>query len=558
MFYLFLLFSQGTTGAGLEMGQASSSCTALASAEISVKVEVGSGSSRWRGGGGGDGDGDLTLGLPDECLAGVFGKLGCHDRNTCSLVCRRWRAVDSKSRQRLVLLARSDVSPFLPALLCRFSSVSVLSLKCSRKIVSIDDLALSRIPTLLASLKKLKLKGCIDVTDEGLHAFSLHRPLLLTKLSFASCGFGAGGLISLISNCPSLQDLTLKRLRKLDAQNVPLSFDHPHRLERLCIKDLHNARLFIPLLAASKTLKALVVCRSSGNWDPLLESLQRGGATSVSEIQMENVQMGDPGLVAISASCPDLEVLYLSRASDCTDDGVSAIANSCRKLRKLHIDAWSRFGSRTIGDDGVLSIATRCSNLQEVVLMGIPVTVGSFNMFASNCPVLERMAICNTDTVGDSELAVIASKFTALKKLCIKNCPISDTGVKAVGEGCPSLVKLKVKRCRGVTQVSVSQLRLQRGSVVVSVDAGSMIFEEGMAMAEEETGTAGGGGGGGGGGVEGGGGERTRGGRISRRRSTSTSTNVVCSSRGALLLRSKFENALQLSRRSSSSIHAPR
>ena len=120
-----------------------------------------------------------------ECLAAVFGKLGCHERNTCSLACRRWRAVDSKSRQRLVLLARSEASPFLPALLCRFSSVSVLSLKCSRKIVSIDDQALARIPTLLASLKKLKLKGCIDVTDDGLHAFSLHRPPLLTKLSFA-------------------------------------------------------------------------------------------------------------------------------------------------------------------------------------------------------------------------------------------------------------------------------------------------------------------------------------------------------------------------------------
>ena len=503
----------------------------------------------------------MTLWLPDECLAAVFGKLGCHERNTCSLVCRRWRAVDSKSRQRLVLLARSEASPFLPALLCRFSSVSVLSLKCSRKIVSIDDQALARIPTLLASLKKLKLKGCIDVTDDGLHAFSLHRPPLLTKLSFASCGFGAGGLVSVISNCPSLQDLTLKRLRKLDAQNAPLSFDRRHRLERLCIKDLHNARLFIPLLAAAKSLKALIVCRSSGNWDPLLESLQQGGETgSVTEIQMENVQMGDPGLVAIAAACPDLEVLYLSRASDCTDDGVSAIANSCRKLRKLHIDASSRFGSRTIGEDGVLSIATRCANLQEMVLMGIPATIGSFNVLASNCPALERMAICNTDTVGDSELAFIAAKFTALKKLCIKNCPISDTGVKSVGEGCPSLVKLKVKRCRGVTKASVCQLKLQRCSVVVSIDAGSMIFEgEGLAMAEEETGTAGGGGG-----AEGDGGERTRGRRNNRRRSTSTSTsttstNVVCSSRGALLLRSKFENALSLNRRSSSSsIHAPR
>ena len=188
-----------------------------------------------------------------------------------------------------------------------------------------------------------------------------------------------------------------------------------HRLERLCIKDLHNARLFIPLLAAAaKSLKALIVCRSSGNWDPLLESLQQGGETgSVTEIQMENVQMGDPGLVAIAAACPDLEVLYLSRASDCTEDGVSALANSCRKLRKLHIDAWSRFGSRTIGDDGVLSIATRCANLQEVVLMGIPATIGSFNVLASNCPALERMAGVHRRQIHSPEeaLLLLRSKF---------------------------------------------------------------------------------------------------------------------------------------------------
>ncbi|KAF8389522.1 hypothetical protein HHK36_026217 [Tetracentron sinense] len=504
---------------------------------------------------------DLTLGMPDECLSWVFGKLGCQDRNACSLVCRRWKLVDSRSRQRLVLVARSELSPLLPPLLSRFNSVSLLSLKCSRKLLSIDDHALARIPTLLTSLKKLKLKGCVHISDDGLHAFSLHRPRLLTKLSFASCSFGATGLNSLLSNCPSLQDLTLKRLRKLDAQNTPLSLfldhDNDHnnnnnnkkqlQLERLCLKDLHNARLFTPLLlCSSKSLKTLVVCRSSGNWDRVLESLLfqqgqgqglgqgQGQGLGLAEIQMENVQLGDAGLVAISATCPDLEVLYLSRASDCTDAGLSAVANSCRKLRKLHIDACSKFGIRSVGDDGVLSLATRCAQLQEVVLMGVPLTVLSLNALASNCPSLERMALCNTDSVGDAELGFIAAKFSALKKLCIKNCPISDAGVESVGEGCPNLVKLKIKRCRGVTQESVCQWRVQRRSLVVSVDAGSLTFEEEQMMAAAAVP------------------------RPSRRASssnttttttpTTTRTHVVCSSRGASLLGSKLGNALQLRR----------
>ncbi|KAE8726294.1 hypothetical protein F3Y22_tig00007179pilonHSYRG00128 [Hibiscus syriacus] len=500
-----------------------------------------SSSSSWPGQGRG---GDLTLALPDECLALIFGNLGCHDRNNCSLVCKRWKHVDSKSRQRLILVARSEISLWFPSLFARFSSVSVLSLKCSRKLVSVDNDALARIPILLPSLKKLKLKGCVDITDNGLLTFSQHHPPLLSKLSFASCGIGSRGIVSLLVNCPSLKDLTLKRLRKLDAEGTPLSFQHQScfetrsntincynyaKLERLCLKDLHNARLFIPLLGSSaQTLKTLIVCRSSGNWDSVLQSLH-ATSTSIVEIQMDNVQMGDPGLVAISSSCPRLQVLYLSRATDCTDDGLSAISNSCRKLRKLHIDSWSRFGSRAIREEGFLSIATKCSCLQEVVLMGVPITVISLNALATSCPVLERMALCNTESVGDLEMQFIGSKFSALKKLCIKNCPISDTGIKAVGEGCPSLVKLKVKRCRGVTKESVWKLRMRRRRLIVSVDSGSML------LAEDEMGEMGG---------------MVQPELLAPKRASTSSTrthdvNVICSSRGALLLRSRFEHALR-------------
>lgn len=510
---------------------------------------------------------DLTLGLPDECLASVFALLGSDDRGSCSLVCRRWHLVDARSRQRLALVARSEIAPSLPPLLRRFGSVSVLSLKCSRKLVSIGDEALARVAASLPSLKKLKLKGCVDVSDDGLRAFSLRRPPALEKVSLAACGFGARGIVSLLCNCPSLRDLTLKRLRKLDAQSTPLSIDAYYdrddddaandanaskkkkkrvdfQLERLCIKDLHNARLFIPLLCSSKPLKSLVVCRSSGNWDRVLESLRlrREGATSISEIQMENVQMGDPGLTAIAGSCPDLDTLYLSRVTDCSDEGLSAIAGSCKKLRKLHIDAWTRFGGRTIGEEGIAALAAKCSRLQELVLMGIPIKAPSLGLLASNCPCLERVALCNTDSVGDQEMEAIAAKFGAMKKLCIKNCPITARGIEAVVAGCAGLVKLKVKRCRGIGQESVSHLRGRRGGLVISVDAGSLVFdgaEGGGAGTENE-------GGGGGGDEEG----RRRSGR--RRDNAAgdggggptgartSATHVICSSRSALLLRSKF------------------
>ncbi|OWM67006.1 F-box protein SKIP2-like isoform X2 [Punica granatum] len=512
---------------------------------------------------------DLTLCLPDECLASVFAFLPASDRNSCSLVCRRWRSVDARSRNRLSLAARSEISAALPGLLGRFSSVSALSLKCSRKLVSIDDRTLGLIPARLGCLRKLKLKGCVDVSDEGLSAFSLLCPPRLHKVSFTSCGFGGRGVMSLLCNCPSLRELTLKRLRKLDAQNTPLSMDAycdeekltekkrsgNLQLERLCLKDLHNARIFIPLIRSCKSLKALIVCRSSGNWDRVLvDSLQsEPRPTKISEIQMENVQMGNPGLVAISASCPSLDILYLSRIMDCTDDGLSSIANSCRKLRKLHVDAWTRFGARSIGDDGVAVLGAKCLNLQELVLMGIPVKVNSLNALASNCSSLERMALCNTDSIGDVEMEFIATKFLALKKLCIKNCPISAKGIEAVVAGCPNLIKLKVKRCRGISLERVSRLEAQRTSLVISVDSGSMAVVEGEGLAaDQEDGAVRG--------EDGGGTGRRRTAAAPASVDTSTgirrssTTNVICSSRGALLLKSKFGRTS--SRGSGSSAHA--
>jgi len=59
--------------------------------------------------------GTTSWSLPDGCLGSVFRKLVCLDRNSCSLVCKRWKCVDSKSRNRLVLLARSEMSPSLPS-----------------------------------------------------------------------------------------------------------------------------------------------------------------------------------------------------------------------------------------------------------------------------------------------------------------------------------------------------------------------------------------------------------------------------------------------------------
>ncbi|KAK9990637.1 hypothetical protein SO802_025622 [Lithocarpus litseifolius] len=85
-------------------------------------------------------------------------------------------------------------------------------------------------------------------------------------------------------------------------------------------------------------------------------------------------------------------------------------------------------------------------------------TSTSLAPIASNFQKLERLVLCRSGTIGDAEIACIAAKCAALKKLCIECCPISDVGIEALGFGCPNLVEVKVKKCKGVGTEVADQL----------------------------------------------------------------------------------------------------
>ncbi|KAM1967471.1 hypothetical protein ACFX15_042525 [Malus domestica] len=138
--------------------------------------------------------------------------------------------------------------------------------------------------------------------------------------------------------------------------------------------------------------------------------------SSADEIQsgLQLLQVADLGLSAIS-KCSNLEVLHIVKAPECSNFGLICVAENCKLLRKLHIDGWR---TNRIGDEGLIAISKECPNIQEIVLI---------------------------------EFACIAAKYVALKKLCIKGCPISNVGLEMLAWGCPSLSKIKVKKCRGVS-----------------------------------------------------------------------------------------------------------
>ncbi|CAI9752875.1 unnamed protein product [Fraxinus pennsylvanica] len=411
---------------------------------------------------------DYISELPDECLALIFQSLSSRDRNQCSLVCHRWFIVEGQSRHRLALNATEEVNVHLPGIFTRFDSITKLALRCDRKSVSVNDEALTLISMRCQNLTRLKLRACREISEQGMYALGQNCKSL-RKFSCGSCMFGAKGMNALLNNCSSLEELSVKRLRaaKNDSGAEPIGPGAAaSSLKSITLKEIYSGQCFGPLIIGSKNLKSLKILRCSGDWDRLLETIA-GRKNCLTEIHLERLQVSDIGLMAISKS-PDLEIFHLVKAPDCSNEGICAVAENCKLLRKLHIDGWR---TNRIGDEGLIAIAKNSVNLVELVLIGVNPSSVSLMAIATNCQKLERLALCASETIGDHEISCIAAKCMALKKLCIKGCRVTDSGIEAFAFGCPNLVKIKVKKCRGVTSEVADWLRARRMSLAVNLDA---------------------------------------------------------------------------------------
>lgn len=409
--------------------------------------------------------GDFTFHLPDESLACIFQLLSSADRNRCSLVCRRWLRVDGQSRHRLSLNGQSEILVHLPSLFTRFDSVTKLALRCNRKSVSVNDDALTLISIRCPNLIRLKLRGCREVTDLGMANFAKNCKGL-KKFSCGSCTFGANGMNAVLDNCSALEELSVKRLRGINASTKLIGPGvASSSLKIISLKELYNGQSFEPLITGSNKLKTLKVYRCSGDWDHLLEKVGNHNSSLV-EIHLERLQVSDVGLSGLS-NCLSLEILHIVKTPECSNVGLILVAVHCKLLRKLHIDGWR---TNKIGDEGLVQIAKHCPNLQELVLIGVNPTCLSLTELASHCQNLERLALCGSNTIGDAEILCVAAKCVALRKLCIKGCPITDKGMEALSWGFPNLVKVKVKKCSGVTSEVASLLQANRGSLIVNLD----------------------------------------------------------------------------------------
>ncbi|KAJ0986758.1 hypothetical protein J5N97_005114 [Dioscorea zingiberensis] len=399
---------------------------------------------------------DHFLRLPDECLALIFQPLNTKERNTCSIVCRRWFTVERQTRHTLSLNAVAGLRDSAPAILSRFDSVTKLTLHFNRSchFDGIGDDGIAVIALHCPILAELELRHCYLVTDAGLRAIPRHCTKL-RRVSLHSCTFGAHGINSIIQGCTLLEELSISKFSRFsDAINGSKS------LRTVSLRYIHGGRALLPLISQSPALQSLRIINCSGSWDKHLEEASVR-ANGLIDVLLEAIDVSDRALRALSAQV-SLETLWLADTHRCTDEGVTAVVERCKKLKEIGIRKL-----RKVGEKSLVAIARRCVNLKLLALARVSLTGRSLILVAENCYSLESLLINGGKRIGDAEMVCVISKCSGLRWLFIRGCPISDVLVEAIAQGCPRLEKLEIRKCPGVTLMKVEELRERRRGIAI-------------------------------------------------------------------------------------------
>ncbi|KAK4434806.1 putative F-box/LRR-repeat protein 8 [Sesamum alatum] len=178
---------------------------------------------------------------------------------------------------------------------------------------------------------------------------------------------------------------------------------------------------------------------------------------------------GAKGMNSLLENCGLLEELSVKQLQGITDGaaadsiGPGKAVDSLRVICLKDLDNGQCFGPLIVGAKNLRSLKLfRCSRDWDKMLGVVAdrtdglVEIHLERLQDSDIGSLQSQSVqilkyCICETVGDAEISCIAAKCIALRKLCIMSCPVWDHGIEALAGGCPNLVKVKVKKCRGLT-----------------------------------------------------------------------------------------------------------
>ncbi|GKE56875.1 coronatine-insensitive protein 1-like protein [Tanacetum coccineum] len=353
-----------------------------------------------------------------------------NDRNSVSLVCRKWYELDCMTRK--LLTVHLPYSPAPSRLHQRFPSIESLTLKgVSFGFKSDITPWVQEISGSYKCLKALHI-SCVVIRDSDLELLAKTRGKDLWVLKIYKCkGFSTDGLLHIGKYCNDLKTLCLKgnsldekddltSLAKSCSQSLVFLkipscdlvdvFSYDVRLEEF----YGDGEFVFSLPPRTRSLGLEFLTKSMFPFVlPFAHQLR--------ELDLSNVLFNVDRQCFFVQRCPNLEVLYTGIGLE--DMGLQVISQFCKKLRKLKISGYR-------SHMGLISLAQGCVDLEVLHINLDDITNEAMKCIGTHLKNLHNFQM---------NLREVAEKITIPQ----------DKGVRLMLIGCSKLERLCIHLCSG-------------------------------------------------------------------------------------------------------------
>ncbi|XP_071694351.1 F-box/LRR-repeat protein 14-like [Rutidosis leptorrhynchoides] len=389
--------------------------------------------------------------LPDQLVWEIFSRItNIADRNSISLVCKRFLNLDNEQRKHIRVDCGSNPANEALTLLCRrFRNLNKVEITycpwMSKLKKQLEDPELLVLSNACPFLTDLTLSYCTYITDVGLSYLASCSKLSSLKLKDTSRITGSG-IFSIVVNCKNLKSLHL--VRCLNVTNLE----------------------WLECLGGLETLEDLCIKNCSGIGEGALVKL---GATWRNikrlhfEVDYSYMYMKLDDLLAVDqwqkqwVSCDNMVELSLINCMINPGRGLACILDKCKNLEKLHLDMC--IGAR---DLDIIGLARNSRNLRSISI-SVPadwmmehpssLTDDSLKALTENCTLLESLTLSFLDGDRPSPSSFSLNGILDLNKKCsIKNLSLdrvylfNDIGMEALC-CCDHLETLELVRCQEIS-----------------------------------------------------------------------------------------------------------
>lgn len=324
--------------------------------------------------------------LPDQLVWEILGRIKkIIDRNSVSLVCRRFLRLENEERRTLRVGCGLDPANEALTTLCnRFPNLVKVEIFysgwMSKLGKQLDDQGLRVLSNCCPSLNDLTLNYCTFITDAGLSYLASSSTLSVLKLNFTPRITGCG-ILSVVVNCKRL--VVLHLIRCLNVRSVEW-LEYLGKLET--IEDLYikNCRAIgeADLVKLGPSWQKIKQLHFEVDTNYQLKVYDRAGWWQKQCVPCENlVELSlvnciihpGLGLACILDKCKNLEKFHLDMCVGARDRDIIGLARKSTKLRSVSLRVPSNFplsllvnNTSSITDESLKAMAQNCSQLESV------------------------------------------------------------------------------------------------------------------------------------------------------------------------------------------------